>query len=231
MRYPEIAKVIAARIHRGDYAAGDALPSETSLAAELGVARSTVRRALEAVERDQMLLSRQHGRWLVYAPSRLHAYDFTRPLMEWAGAVGVSAVGTTLAVGSARATAVEATGLEIGRGAEVLRVTRLVAIDDRPAILARATLPSWLAPAIESVPAGVRSLLDALIERADIEPGQASYRVSAVSANSEDGRLLTVPRSTPLVRLLRTARARDGRVFEFSDVRVRPDELSMVVHA
>lgn len=231
MRYPEIAKAIAARIHRGEYAAGDALPSETALAAELGVSRSTVRRALEVVQRDQMLLSRQHGRWRVYAPSRTHDYDFSKPLMQWARTAGVSAVGTTMSAATARATAIEAAGLEVGRGEEVVRVTRLAAIEDRPAVLVRATFPSWLAPALEQVPADERSLVDALVETAGIEPGQTSYRVSAVAASSEDSRLLAVPRSAPLVRLLRTARVSDGRVFEFSDLRVRADELSLVVHA
>lgn len=231
MRYPEVAKAIASRIHRGEYAAGEALPSETALAAELGVARSTLRRALEAVERDQMLLSRQHGRWFVYAPSRTHAYDFSRPLMEWAREVGVPAAGRTVAVTAARATAAEAAGLEVERGDEVLRVTRLAAVGDRPALVARATFPGWLAPALEQVPHDEPSLLEALVEVAGIEPGEASYQVSAVSASTEDSRMLAVPRSAPLVRLLRTARLRDGRVFEVSDVRVRADELSLVVHS
>jgi GntR family transcriptional regulator len=231
MRYPQVAKSIAARIHRGEFVAGDALPSERALAAELGVARSTVRRALEVVERDRMLLSHQGGRWVVRPAGRTRDYDFTTPLMEWASAVGVSLAGVTLAMRPARATTAEAVALEVDRGDAVVRVLRMATIDDRPAVLARTTFPMWLAPALEEVPLCAPSLWGALMDVADMTPGRVSHRVSAVSASSEDSRLLAVPRSAPLVRLLRTAHLSDGRVFEFSDVRLRPGEPSLVVHA
>ncbi len=40
-----------------DHAPGSALPSETSLAAEFGVVRNTVRRALSELERDGLIVT------------------------------------------------------------------------------------------------------------------------------------------------------------------------------
>lgn len=53
--HAQIAAELRARIARGDYPAGDLLPSEAALAYEFRVARNTVRRALATVEAEGLL--------------------------------------------------------------------------------------------------------------------------------------------------------------------------------
>ncbi len=53
--YARIADNLRQRL--ADVAPGSALPSETSLAAEFGVARNTVRRALAELERDGLIVT------------------------------------------------------------------------------------------------------------------------------------------------------------------------------
>lgn len=53
--YARIADTLRERL--ADVAPGSALPSETSLAAEFGVARNTVRRALAELERDGLIVT------------------------------------------------------------------------------------------------------------------------------------------------------------------------------
>lgn len=53
--YHQIADALRSRITSGDLAPGDGLPSEAALGKELGVARTTVRRALAELESERLL--------------------------------------------------------------------------------------------------------------------------------------------------------------------------------
>jgi GntR family transcriptional regulator len=53
--YVQVADVIAARIARGDLVPNRPIPSETAMVQEFGIARGTVRRAVELLrERDRV---------------------------------------------------------------------------------------------------------------------------------------------------------------------------------
>ncbi|WP_017595787.1 GntR family transcriptional regulator [Nocardiopsis potens] len=53
--YNQIADSLRGRITRGELTPGDAVPSESALGQEFGVARTTVRRALAALEADGLI--------------------------------------------------------------------------------------------------------------------------------------------------------------------------------
>lgn len=70
--YEQVRRSIAQSIASGEYAAGDKLPSEARLAAELKVNRLTVRRAIEELARAGMVQSRQgSGTYVAAAVVRL----------------------------------------------------------------------------------------------------------------------------------------------------------------
>jgi GntR family transcriptional regulator len=66
--YVQLADDLAAKIARGDFPAGSRLPSEAELAETYGVARMTVRRALDVL-RDRGLVRTLHGRGTVVVRS------------------------------------------------------------------------------------------------------------------------------------------------------------------
>jgi GntR family transcriptional regulator len=59
--YVQLAAILRARIDAGDYAPGRALPSETTLMQEHGLARETVRKAVRVL-RDEGLVQIVQGR-------------------------------------------------------------------------------------------------------------------------------------------------------------------------
>ena len=60
--YKQLAGILAARIERGDWAPNRAIPAETRLAQEYGIARSTVRRSIALlVEQDLLFVVPQRG--------------------------------------------------------------------------------------------------------------------------------------------------------------------------
>jgi DNA-binding FadR family transcriptional regulator len=73
----EITTTLRLRVQGHSYAPGDRLPPERELAASLGVARSTLRPALAALEEEGYLTKRlgSKGGWFVT--------DLDRPILEW----------------------------------------------------------------------------------------------------------------------------------------------------
>ncbi len=59
--YVQVADDLAARVTSGEFPLGSRLPNETELAESYGVARMTVRRALEVL-RDRGIIRTLHGR-------------------------------------------------------------------------------------------------------------------------------------------------------------------------
>src|SRR4051794_29086104 len=76
--YLQVRREIAERIATGRYLAGDRLPSEPVLAAELAVHRLTVRRALEEPAREGLLHARQGAG--TFVTQRLTPIAVTIPL-------------------------------------------------------------------------------------------------------------------------------------------------------
>ena len=54
-RYQQVMRTLRERIEHGEYQVGDRLPSETELAAALGVSRPTLRQALARLESEGLL--------------------------------------------------------------------------------------------------------------------------------------------------------------------------------
>lgn len=74
-RYAQLADLLRARISRGQWKPGDRLPALPELQREFGVARVTVRQAVELLSRDGLVSAEQgRGTFVTAAPAR------TRPL-------------------------------------------------------------------------------------------------------------------------------------------------------
>lgn len=65
LRFERAERILHRRIERGLYAAGSKLPSETSLSRELEVSRSSLRKALEALEAQGLVEHRPGEPWWV----------------------------------------------------------------------------------------------------------------------------------------------------------------------
>lgn len=228
MRYAEIADVVARRIEGGAYPDGEPLPSETALAREFAVARGTIRRALEEVESDR-LLSRRGSRWLAHRADRQQSFDVLRSFGQWALATGMRPSGLTVELSRGLATGTEAHELGLRRRAPVLRIVRVMSLDDRPAMIKRTTFPDWLADIIAGIPRDARSIMEVVEGVHGVSLGHAEHHISALPAGAHDARLLCVARAAPLLRVVRTARAADGRAFEYSDDRYASDAVTFSI--
>ena len=154
MRYAELADLLRARIAAGDVGAGGALSGELELAREYGTSRVTVRRALDRLRQEGLLVARRGAGWFVAVdPVRqpLGRVTTVEAALEAAGARPGRRI---IAFGFVDAPAAVAAALRVPLGAEALRVERVNLADDTPF----AAVTVW-----------VRADLGADVSRADVE--------------------------------------------------------------
>jgi GntR family phosphonate transport system transcriptional regulator len=213
------------------YEAGDLLPSEAALAEAFGVARLTLRRAVDELETDG-LVRREHGRGVrVLGPELVYAIDrstrFTLRLEE----AGLESRSAVVAAGTIAAEGGVARRLELAPGSPVARIETLRQVGALPLCLVTHFLPPPHGPvALESYREG--SLHAFLAERCGLVLERRTSLVTARLPEAEDARLLRQPRSRPILRVKGVNLcARTGRIAEYSVARFRGDRFELLVEA
>ncbi|UYO96284.1 GntR family transcriptional regulator [Microbacterium sp. M28] len=224
-----VAEKILAELESGLLASDDVLPSESALAARYRVARGTVHRALEHIATTHHRLSRRGARWIMHPTTLAQDVTQLRSFGQWAKAIGHRPGGRTVSSVEGRSTEEEAHALGIGLHRPVLRITRLQSLDGAPVMVKRTTFPQWLIPTIARVPPDASSIMEVVEHVHGPQLAHGEHVISAVLPDTEDARLLGVPRSTPLLRIQRTARTFDGRPFEYSDDRYLSTATSLSI--
>lgn len=217
--YIQIKEDLVGRIERGEWRAGDVLPSEQNLSAEYGVAPGTMRKAIEQLVADNLLL-RQHGKgtyvttidwrskqWGIF---RLYANDGSHdrpPARLLHHRFGV-------------ATDVEASKLALAKNAKVLRATRVRLYNNEPVVLEKLVIPLGLFAGLEKDELALPSALYIYYaERYGIFIVGADEALRAVSAGAEEKRHLKLKLGHPLLQIERIAYDIKGRPVEWRESR------------
>ncbi len=203
---------------------GDMLPSEPRLAESFGVSPGTVRRALDELVAENLLV-RQQGKGTVVS-----RHDPERSLFHFfrlVDAVGERPTPSSrvLACGSRRAERAEATRLGLPTGAAVVVIDRVRSVAARPLLVERLVLPGRLFGALaELAPEQLPNTLYTLYEeRFGVTVYRAAERIRAVAADAREAGLLAVALATPLLEIDRLATTLDGAAVEWRLSRCRTD--------
>lgn len=183
-------------------APGTAAPSERDLVERFGVARMTVRQALDALVAEGVL-QRFPGRGTFVAPPRRkpsRVASFTEDMATR----GTVAESRTLAAEKVRAPAGVARALGLGPREPVLRWRRLRLADGSPVCLSDAYINAALAPGLLDGPDLPASLYDELAARGR-RPTWAEDSLSAGIATEEEAALLECSAGAVVIRLTRRA--------------------------
>ena len=224
--YAQVRELLVARIARGEWAPGEALPSEGQIAADLNVSQGTVRKALDAMTADRLLVRRQ-GRGTFVA-----SHDENRVLFQFFkltpdGGVREFPTSRLMKVETGKANARERTVLELAPNARVIRIERVRDLAGAPALSETISLSAALFPGLEKgeVP---NNLYGLFATRYGVSIAVASETIKAVSANAEVAQGLGVPRGSPLLMIERVARAIDGTAAEWRRSLCRTDRFHYV---
>ncbi len=214
-RWRQIAHALSAGIGPGGLRPGDRLPTEAQLAAQHGVNRHTVRRAIESLVRSGLVRVEQ-GRGSFVAEDRIdytvHAH--TR-FSEWIRRQNKEPTGQVLHVRSVAATAQVAAGLGIPRGTTVALFGRLGLADGVPVSLASHYFPLGLRPGLLEALRTAPSITAALQSVGIADYRRQITRVSARMPTVTEAGLLQVPRSRPLLVCENVNVDPDGAIVEF----------------
>jgi GntR family transcriptional regulator len=225
-----VRRRILADIDRGRLVPGEKLGSERELCERLGVTRSTLRLALDALERAGVV-DRVPGR---AGGTFVRRSKFERDLSRIAGLPehlrrqGLAAGTRVLSASMRDADDVTARALQIAPGAPVYDILRVRLADGEPISLEHAMLPAEKLPELLDHPLG-GSLMDVLAEHYGIKPEEAVERIEVTRAGHDEARVLGITPGAPLISVERVASATDGRPFEFSLDLFRGDRTRMVV--
>lgn len=220
---------LAAEIAAGSPGPGERLGAERELAARLGVSRSTLRSALDALE-TAGAVHRVRGRsGGIFVSERRVERDLTSltGLPAYLRRQGFQSGARVLSTATVGAHAETAAALAMSEGELVLEVVRVRLADEQPISLERARFPADRFPGLLD-----RSLSGSLYELLEagygLHPSEAEERVEVVGATAAEARVLEVRPGAPLVAIVRTAWAADGRPFERSHDLFRADRVRIV---
>ena len=212
--YAQVKELMLGRMIEGVWKPGAVLPSEFQLAAEFGVSQGTVRKALDALAAENLVIRRQ-GRGTFVAE-----HDEDRALFHFFHLVGRNGErrlpgGTVLNCRDGKANKDEAAQLGIDRSAPVTRIRRIRDLNGAPAILEDLCLPRGLFPGLS----GVQELPNTLYELYERDFGvtisRAEERLAAIEAGPDVAKLLELEVGQPILEIDRIAFALDGRAVEW----------------
>ncbi len=224
--YLSLKRWIEDAVHRGAIRPGEALPSERDLAIKADVSRVTVRKAVQHLVREGVLVQR-HGSGTFVAQqnhrveqSLSHLTSFTEDMARR----GMSVHAVWLDRGLYAPSPEETMVLGLSGGENVARIARLRLSGDLPLAIERAALSSRTLPD----PDAIADSLYAHLERSGNRPVRAVQRIRAAGLNEADAKLLHVAEGAPSLHIERISYLDSGRVVEFTRSIYRGDTYDFV---
>jgi GntR family transcriptional regulator len=221
--YQQLQRALRQAIETRVLAPDDALPPERDLAIDFNVSRITVRKAIDGLVSDGLLLRRQGSGTFVRARVEKNFSKLTS-FSEDMRARGRSPRSVWLRKSSGTVTPEESLTLRSSPGTPVYRFNRIRFADDAPMALEYATILASCLPSIDAV----ESSLYAALERAGNRPVRALQRLRAVLFSAEQAELLQARESDAGLLVERLGFLQDGRAMEFTQSFYRGDIYDFV---
>jgi GntR family transcriptional regulator len=221
--YQQLQRALTLAIDQHILGPDDALPAERDLAADFDVSRITVRKALDGLVADGLLVRRQGSGNFV---SRRVEKNFSMltSFSEDMRARGRTPRSVWLRRSAGTVTPEEALALRLSPGTPVYRFHRLRYADDAPMAIEFATVVAAALPSLDAVDT---SLYEAL-ERTGHRPARALQRLRAVLLTPEQAELLKAKAGDAGLLVERLGSLRDGRAVEISQSYYRGDTYDFV---
>lgn len=202
--YVQVRDQLVRRLIDGEWQPGQHIPSEIELAREVGVSQGTIRKALDAMTAENLLIRRQGRGTFVARPeeSRILFQFFRLVPDDGKRSFPDSAI---LDLQPGTATAPEADALALAPGDPVWRIERVRTLSGDPLLVETITLPAARLPGfgdLETIPNNVYGLYS---ERFGITIGRASEKLKAVAATPADATALGCAPGAPLLAITRIA--------------------------
>lgn len=197
--YKQISKSLRQEV-QNLYKAGDILPSEAELAKRYNVNRHTLRRAVDELVEDGLVM-RQHGKGtLVLAPSIDYVIGANTRFTENLESMGITTQSRVLRKQIIPARGGVAEKLDIAEGTQVIFLETLREVDGKPFCISSHFLPLEQVPEVfESYQSS--SLHTFLETQCAVKIKRTESLISAVTPLADDAVQLKMPRNMPALRV------------------------------
>ncbi|GHE21960.1 GntR family transcriptional regulator [Halomonas urumqiensis] len=213
--YQQIKEALLARVVSGEWSPGSFIPSESALSNQYGVSVGTLRKALDALAQENVLI-RYQGKGTVVA-----THDSDRSLFQFFCLVGLDGkrslpISRVLIRERRAATTEETEALALGTSEDVIHIRRIRELDERPALLEDLVVSARNFAGLEEQPSPLPNTLYHLYQqRFGRSVAHAEERIFAVAADDKDKGCLGVETGTPLLEIRRIAKDLQGNPLEY----------------
>ncbi len=209
--YSQVKNLIIKQIVEGVWNPGDLLPSETRLGQDYGVSQGTVRKALDELAAENLVIRHQGKGTFVAA----HTPD--RALFHFFHIIsnsGVRQMPSSREKGMLRRRALreETTKLSLPAAARVIQIDRVRHLDGKPVIAESIVVPAKIFPDLDKLPLEElpNNLYQLYEDRYYVTINRAVEHLRAVAASAQDAAWLGVKKGAPLQEIERVAHNLSG---------------------
>ncbi|MDI6871134.1 MAG: GntR family transcriptional regulator [Bacillota bacterium] len=226
--YHQLKEELRRRIETGEFTKSAAIPTEPELEQMYDVSRVTVRRAVQDLVHEGLLVKRKGKGTFVAAVKVSQKLNMISSWAETMAARGVPTETRDIQIKTVPAPPKVAAALEIPPEAPVVKIDRLRCTPDGPVTAMTNYLLPELVPGLcaEDVKG---SLYQTLEKKYHLVLARAHERVEAKPAGTAEAAMLGVRRGAPLLHITRVTYGPDGRPLELVMAASRADRYAYEV--
>jgi GntR family transcriptional regulator len=215
--YVKVRALLEAALERGEWAPGEAIPSEFELADRFAVSQGTMRKAIDALAADHLVVRRQGRGTFVATHTEEKASNFRFLRIRRNDGQDEYPESRLIDVRRAKAGAEVARALGLRTGEAVITLRRVLVYSGEPTVLDDITLPAALFRGLTRarVDADRGSMYGFFETEFGVRMLKAREKLGAVAADAHGGAILGVPVGAPLLAV-------DRVTYTFAD---RPVEV------
>lgn len=226
--YAQIEAALIARFGV-DLHPGDKLPTEDALIDEYGVSRITVRRAIQNLASRGLIVTRRGVGSFVATPSLNQPLTALTGFVEDMDAHGLNTAARVLVVEEITAPSHVREALELPLGAKVVHIDRVRLAAGRPVSLDETYLPLELGRLIAHDDLENEPIFALLEERHDTPLVEASYALTASTADSRTADALDVDEGSAIFRIERTSFTTGQKPVDYEILHYRGDAMTFTM--
>lgn len=214
--YQQIKALLLQALQDGEWKPGELIPAETELASRFGVSQGTVRKAIDEMASDNLVVRRQgRGTFVATHNEAKSQYRFLRLEPDDETVTG-NPSSTYIGLEKTRASNQVARLLEIKSNESVFVVNRVLNFAGRPVVFDEISLPAsqYKGLTLEMLVAWHGSLYGFLESEFGVRMLRATEKIKAVKAKSEYSHYLGVKADEPLLFVERLSRTYSDKPVE-----------------
>jgi GntR family transcriptional regulator len=215
--YLQIKALLVQSLEAGEWRPAEAIPSEHALARRFGVSQGTVRKAIEALAADNLVVRRQGRGTFVATHTEERSSSFRFLRIRRNDGVDEYPGSRLLDVRRGKASAEVARLLDLKPGDGVILLRRVLEYGGAPVVLDEITLPAALFRGLTKARflAHHGSMYGFFETQFGVRMLHAEEKLRAVAADATSAPILEVPEGTPLLAVDRVTRTYGDRPVEW----------------